>query len=281
MSDHWKRDGTAGSQLIPVSKSSAAQKVEDCHQTEMSENQPERVQVIGAMASGVAHEFNNLLTIALGSLEQLRRQTLDERGRDQLVRADWSVRQAGRLARQVLSFVRRDAGQPRQVDVNAVIGEFDKIMGHATSDGTCLIFELYDEALPVQLDPGQLELALLNLVRNAADATADHGSITIRTTAHHVDGTEGQQTVEIAVSDTGTGMPLEVAERATTSFFTTKPEGQGTGLGLWMVKRFVASCGGKLDIDTAVGRGTTVRLVFPRANASALERDHAETRIRD
>ena len=79
----------------------------------------------------------------------------------------------------------------------------------------------------------------------------------------------------------GNQQPLEVAERATTSFFTTKPEGQGTGLGLWMVKRFVASCGGKLDIDTAVGRGTTVRLVFPRANTSALERDTAETSIRD
>jgi signal transduction histidine kinase len=286
VSDHRKRDSSAGSKLIPASEWSAAQKVaaqkvKDCSRTETSAIQPERVQVIGAMASGMAHEFNNLLTIALGSLEQLRRQTLDERGRDQLERADWSVRQAGRLARQVLSFVRRDAGQPQQVDVNAVIGEFDKIMGHATSDRTRLIFELSDEALPVYLDPGQLELALLNLVRNAADATADRGSITIRTTAHQIDGTQGRQIVEISVSDTGTGMPLEVAERATTLFFTTKSEGQGTGLGLWMVKRFVASCGGKLDIDTVVGRGTTVRLVFPRADPAASGRDHAETRTRD
>jgi signal transduction histidine kinase len=234
----------------------------------ISENQPKRVEVIGAIATGVAHEFNNLLTIALGSLEQLRRQTLDERGREQLERAEWSVRQAGRLARQVLSFVRHDAGQAQHVDLNAVIGEFDRIMSHAASDRISLVLELCHEPLPVCLDPGQLELALLNLVRNATDAMSSTGSIIIiRTAAHRVDGFDGQQTVEVSVSDTGTGMPTEIVERATTSFFTTKPPGRGTGLGLWMVNRFAAACGGKLDIDTAPGKGTTVKLVFPRTEA--------------
>jgi signal transduction histidine kinase len=213
----------------------------------------------------VAHEFNNLLTVALGSLEQLRRQVLDERGREQLERAEWSVRQAGRLARQVLSFVRRDAGQPLRVDLNEVIGEFDKIMSHAASERTRLTLELCQEPLPIYLDPGQLELALLNLVRNATDAMSDSGSIIIRTAAHQSDGLDRQQTVEVAVTDTGTGMPPEIVERATASFFTTKPQGKGTGLGLWMVKRFATACGGKLDIETTLGRGTTMRLVFPRA----------------
>jgi len=272
VSDDRKRDGSSGSGSARAGEAPPPLDLGAFPGTENAEDQPKRVQVIGAIATGVAHEFNNLLTIALGSLEQLRRQTLDERGREQLERADWSVRQAGRLARQILTFVRRDAGQPQQVDVNAVIGEFDKIMTHATGDGSRLIFELCNEPLPVHLDPGQLELTLLNLVRNATDAMSDHGSITIRTAAHQVDGLDGQQTVEILVSDTGEGMPPEVADRATASFFTTKPEGQGTGLGLWMVKRFVANCGGKLEIESAVGRGTTVRLVFPRAEPLSLQR---------
>jgi len=91
------------------------------------------------------------------------------------------------------------------------------------------------------------------------------GSVTIRTIARGGDGL-GLRTVEVSVSDNGTGMPPEIMERATTSFFTTKPQGQGTGLGLWMVKRFVASCRGKLEIETSIGRGTTIRLLFPRAD---------------
>ena len=190
------------------------------------ENQSQRVEILGRMAAGVAHEFNNLLTIALGSLEQLRRQSLDERGHMQLERAEWSVRQAGRLAQQVLSFVRREAGEPKHVDLNVVVGEFDKIMSHAAGDRTRLVLELYQEPLPVRLDPNQLELALLNLVRNATDAMSGSGAVTIRTVAHRSNGSEGQQTVGVSVSDTGSGMPPEIVERATTSFFTTKPRGK-------------------------------------------------------
>jgi signal transduction histidine kinase len=227
------------------------------------ENQSERVEILGAMAAGLAREFGNLLTIALGSLEQLRRQSLDERGHMQLERAEWSVQQAGRLAQQILSFVSREAGEPKHRDLNAIIGEFDKIVGHAAGGKNRLVLELYQEPLPVRLDPDQLELALLNLVRNATHAGS--GAVTIRTVAHRSSKPEGQQTVEVSVSDTGCGMLPEIVERATTPFFTTKQRGKGTGLGLWMVKRFAAAAGGKLDIDTEVGRGTTVRLIFPRA----------------
>ena len=208
-------DGSAGPQFAPTGDAPPSRHVVSVPGTETADNQPKRMQVIGAIATGVAHEFNNLLTVALGSLEQLRRQTLDERGREQLERAEWSVRQAGCLARQVLTFVRRDAGQPQQVDVNAVIGGFDKIMSHASSDGTRLVLALCDEPLPVHLDPSQLELALLNLVRNATDAMSGDGSITIRTRAHRIDGLDGPRTVEVSVSDTGTGMPPEIAQHAT------------------------------------------------------------------
>jgi signal transduction histidine kinase len=237
--------------------------------TGITENQPRRVEVLGEMAAGVAHEFNNLLTIALGSLEQLHRQSLDERGHMQLERAEWSVRQAGRLAQQVLSFVRREAGELQHVDLNVIIRQFDKIITHAADDGTRLVLELYQGPLPVRLDPDQFELALLNLIRNATDAMSGSGAVTIRTVAHRSNGPHGQQTVEVSVSDMGIGMPPEIVECATTSFFTTKPRGKGTVLGLWMVKRFAAASGGELDIDTEVGRGTTVRLIFPRAEPAA------------
>jgi signal transduction histidine kinase len=229
------------------------------------ENHAERVELLGEMATGIAHEFNNLLTIELGSLEQLRRQPLNERGQTQLTRAEWGARQAERLARQMLNLAdRRRVTQPQVVNLNATIAEFDKIISHAVKVGTRLMLELSPDPLPVRLDPIQLELALLNLVRNASDAM-ETGVITIRTTGHRIDGLGGKPTVEVAVSDTGSGMPPEIAQQATTGFFTTKAPGQGSGLGLWMVQSFVTDWDGKLDIETAVGQGTTVRLVFPRA----------------
>lgn len=236
-------------------------------EAETVQERAERVEVLGALATGVAHEFNNLLTVVLGSLEQLRRQPLDERGQKQLDRAEWGVRQAGRLSRQVLSFAHLQSGEARIVDLNEALASFDALLGHA-GDRAGLVLQLAPQPLPARLEPGQLELAVLNLVRNAADATPAGGSITVRTAGHPADGPGGQPTVEVSVSDTGTGMAPEVLGRAATAFFTTKEPGRGTGLGLWMVERFVAAWGGRMDIQTAVGQGTTVRLVFPRADPS-------------
>ena len=231
---------------------------------EIVRQQSKRVEALGAMTAGVAHEFNNLLTLVLGSLELLHRQPLDGRGEQQLQRAEWGVRQAGRLAQQVLSFVRRESRETQVVDLNSVLGEFDKMLGHIAGDDAILVMELAEEPLPVRLDPGQLELALLNLVRNAADAMSDNGQVILRTSGRSPGHAPGPPMVEVSVSDTGTGMPPEVVQSATDSFFTTKEPGRGTGLGLWMVQRFVRACKGKLEIETAVGQGTTVRLMFPR-----------------
>jgi signal transduction histidine kinase len=231
---------------------------------EVVQQQSKRAEVLGAMAAGVAHEFNNLLTIVLSSLEQVHRQPLDERGQEQLQRAEWGVRQAGRLARQVLSFMRRESRETEVVDVNAALREFDKMLGHIAGSNVKLVMDLAEQPLSVRLDPGQLELGLLNLVRNAAHAMSGSGQVILRTCGHPASSPGGQPLVEVSVSDTGTGMPREVVQRATDSFFTTKEPGQGTGLGLWMVQRFVRACKGKLEIETAVGRGTTIRLVFPR-----------------
>ncbi len=226
--------------------------------------QSQRMDQIGALATGIAHEFNNLLTIAFGSLEQLRQQSLGVRGREQLDRAEWSVMQAGRLAQQILSFARPQAAEIALVDLNQVVADFDKIMNQAAGD-TRLTLELAEQPLPVRLDAGQLELALLNLVRNAADAVAGGGDIRLRTASRAAEGLGGQPTVEVAVADNGRGMEPDVFERAGDAFFTTKEQGRGTGMGLWMVHRFVAASDGKVDIKTKLGQGTTVKLIFPGA----------------
>ena len=217
----------------------------------------------GAYGASLVHDLNNLLTVVLGSVEQLRRQHLDDRGQVQLDRASWGARQAGLLARQLLASARGETG-PELLDLNRAVGTFGAMIGGVVGDGVGLAVELAPTELPARLDPSQLELALLNLVRNAADAMPGGGTVVIRTAGPRMDGLGDQCTVEIAVSDTGTGMAPGITGQASDAFFTTKGR-QGTGLGLWMVQRFATEAGGKLDVETAPGRGTTVRLVLPRA----------------
>lgn len=218
----------------------------------------------GAIEAGAVHDLNNLLTVVLGSLEQLRRQSLDGRGQGQLDRAQWGVRQAGRLARQVLAASRDEGSGDGIVDLNEAVHSFDAMVGHVAGKGVTLVVEAAPKTLPARLDAGQLELALLNLVRNAADAMPGGGQVFVRTAGHRVDGLGARPTVEVSVSDTGTGMAPEIVQRATDPFFTTKG-GRGTGLGLWLVQRFAHEAGGKVEIETGLGRGTTVRLTLPRA----------------
>ena len=126
-----------------------------------------------------------------------------------------------------------------------------------------VVLELAPEPLAARIDPGQMELALLNLVRNAADAIPQGGRIVVSTRLRRYDDVTGAAAVEIAVSDTGVGMAPEVVRRATEPFFTTKERGKGTGLGLSMVNGFAEQSDGRMEIESVPGAGTTVRLVFP------------------
>ena len=225
----------------------------------------ERVAELGIMATGITHEFNNLLTVIQSSLEQLHRQPLDERGKKQLESAEWAARQAARLTQHVLCFGRPEIRQTRHVDLNEVVTEFAMMSGPAIPAGIRLVLQLAPRPLPVRLDPGQLELALLNLVRNAAHAMSGSGQIVIGTSGDPIDGADRPRTVAVSVCDTGCGMAADILQHAVDPFFTTKAPGKGTGLGLWMVRYFVTAEGGDLNIDTAEGRGTTIRLSFPRS----------------
>jgi signal transduction histidine kinase len=230
----------------------------------VGEAQALRIEALGAMTAGVTHEFNNLLTIVLSSLEQLRRQNLDARGLELLQRAEWGARQAARVTGQVLSFARGGNHEEQAADLNEAVIGCDKVLTHAAGGGTQVTFDLAPRPLPARLDRSQLELALINLVRNASDAMAGDGRILVRTSGHPTDGLDGRSTVEVAVIDTGPGMADAVIRQATEPFFTTKASGDGTGLGLWMVRRFMEACGGKLVIESEPGEGCTMRLVFPR-----------------
>ena len=219
----------------------------------------------GSLGADVAHELANLMTVVTGSLEQLRRQPLDKQGRRQLARAEWGAWQAVQLTRQVLSQARGGDGEAEVevVDLNAAVSGFVAAIGQQVDEHVQLATELVSGQLPVRLDPALLDLVLLNLVRNAVDAMPDGGTVVVRTRRPRLDGLGDRLATEVAVSDNGTGMAPAVAERAAEAFFTTKPRGKGTGLGLWMTHRFASTCGGKIQIETAPGQGTTVRLVLP------------------
>jgi len=217
----------------------------------------------GSVGAGVAHKLANLMMVVTGSLEQLRRQPLDKQGQQQLARAEWGAWQAVQLTRRVLSRAQGGDGEAEVVDLNAAVGRFVAVIGQRVDEHVQLAVELAPGRLPVRLDPVLLELVLLNLVRNAADAMPDGGTVVIRTRGPRLDGLGDQPATEVSVSDNGTGMAPAVAERAAEAFFTTKPRGKGTGLGLWMAHRFTSACGGKIEIETRQGQGTTIRLALP------------------
>jgi PAS domain S-box-containing protein len=220
-------------------------------------HQSQRMETLGTMASGMAHEFNNLMTIVLASLERAEDETDAARRAKQIARATWGAQRAARLTSQMLSFARRQFHDNKTLDVGELLREFDNILDQMAGDGVRVTLDIPPEPLVAAIDAGQMELALLNLVRNAADAMPKGGEIIIRARSCP----EG---VAIAVIDSGVGMAAEVAQRATEPFFTTKERGKGTGLGLSMVNGFVEQSGGRLDIETTPGMGTAVRLVFPR-----------------
>ena len=236
------------------------------HEAEAVLQQAQRLETLGSMASGVAHEFNNLMTVVLGSLAQLER-GMAEGGRDRqrLDRAKWAATQAGRLTQQMLSFARRQFHDNQVIDLNRLLADFDGILSQMAGVGVIVTLELSPEALMVELDASHMEMALLNLVRNAADAMPDGGPVVIRTSRTQAGG---KPMALVVVQDRGTGMPREVLQRATEPFFTTKPKGAGTGLGLSMVNGFAAQSGGSMAIASEPDQGTTITLGFPLRSAA-------------
>ncbi len=225
----------------------------------------QRMDTLGSMAAGIAHEFNNLMTVVAGNVEAVAAEPLTVRQTERLGRIEWASRAAGRLTQQMLSFAGRQSLVDGVVDLNQVVGDFDRLLTQIASSKARVEVRLHGKPLLARVDVGQLELALINLVRNASDASPSGGLIIVATAETVVDG---KAAVEVAVADNGTGMSTEIAARATEAFFTTKGHGKGTGLGLSMVTGFCQAAGGTMVLETGEGEGTTIRMRLPACHAA-------------
>ncbi len=226
----------------------------------------QKMELLGAFAGGVAHDFNNLLMVIRAFLELASDAVLDDSLSGWARRAERAVDRAASLTRQLIAFSRRQPLERTKLDLRAVVEGHLEMIGHLLGHRVHVELELGSEPAWVYADAGQLEQVLLNLCVNARDAMPEGGTLRIRCDSHipPSNGPEGAASWSLLeVADSGGGMPPEVLERALTPFFTTKEEGEGTGLGLASVQRIVERHGGRLALDSVLGQGTTVRLELP------------------
>jgi signal transduction histidine kinase len=241
--------------------------VEERERAEEALWQSQKMEAIGRLTGGVAHDFNNLMTIVEGNLELIER-LAERQGGIELARlrrlidgAQRGLARGEQLTRQLLAFSRQEPLAARVVEVNPMIADFAPLVQRAVGEAVELRLELGQDKWLCRLDPAQFEAAILNLAINARDAMEEGGRLTIATRLAATPE-RGPQIV-LTLSDTGSGMPPEVQRRIFEPFYTTKPVGKGSGLGLAQVWAFVAQSGGRIEVDSAPGRGTVFRLHLP------------------
>ncbi len=239
--------------------------------------QAQKMDAIGQLTGGVAHDFNNLLTPIVGSLDLLRRRHKDdERTQRMIGGALQAAERAATLTQRLLAFARRQALQPRAVDIGALIDGLVDLMRRSLGPSIAVTIEIPRHLSSARVDPNQLELALLNLAINARDAMPGGGKLTLTVSEVVVDernvvGLAPDHYVRIAAIDTGVGMDRATLARATEPFFSTKGVGKGTGLGLSMVHGLAAQSGGTLRLTSEPGSGTTVELWLPATDEVATD----------
>ena len=245
--------------------------------------QSQKMEAIGQLTGGVAHDFNNLLTVIVGNLETIWRHAPTDDGKlrraiDQVTRG---AQRAVTLTQQLLAFSRRQPLSPKPTDINRLVAGMSDLVRRTIGENIAVETVLAGGLWRVEIDAHQLESALLNLAVNARDAMPEGGKLTIETAnAHLDDGYADQypelkpgQYVVLCVTDTGTGMSPDVITRAFEPFYTTKPIGQGTGLGLSQVYGFVKQSGGHVKLYSEVDQGTTVKIYLPRMSHQADEEE--------
>lgn len=233
--------------------------------------QSRKMEAVGQLTGGIAHDFNNLLQVVSGSLDLMsRRIGHDPRLTKLMSSADGAVRRGKRLTSQLLAFSRLQRLELRVIDVPPLIDEMRDLLARSIDPSISLTVTSESHPYKVRADRVQLELALLNLTLNARDAMPEGGKLTIAVGNRRIagqDGIEDGDYLTVAVSDTGSGMSQETAQRVFEPFFTTKPVGAGSGLGLSMVFGMTRQSGGTVMLDTELGSGTTVTICLPRAEA--------------
>jgi PAS domain S-box-containing protein len=239
--------------------------------------QSQKMEAIGQLAGGVAHDFNNILTAIVGYTDLLTAE-FDGNARqlEDLEEIRKAARRAAALTRQLLAFSRKQVLEPRIIDVNDVVLNLDKMLRSLISENIELKTELATDLAAARADPNQLEQVIMNLAINARDAMPEGGTLTIETGNATLDQAYASQHVSVipgdyvmlAVSDTGCGMDQDTQARIFEPFFTTKPPGRGTGLGLSTVYGIVKQSGGNIWLYSEVGKGTTFKVYLPAIEAA-------------
>jgi len=238
--------------------------------------QAERLQALGQLAAGIAHDFNNVLQAIAGGIGLIERHAGDAELVHRLMRrANEAISRGASITRRLLAFGRRGDLNSEPIDAAALLEGMREVFVHTLGPAVAVELCISPDLPPLLADRGQLETALVNLATNARDAMQTGGRLTLSAAVETVDGASHPAGlpaggyVRIAVGDTGAGMDAATLTRAIEPFFTTKPPGQGTGLGLSMVRGFVEQSGGTLDLASRPGEGTTVTLWLPQADAGA------------
>jgi len=234
--------------------------------------QAQKLESIGRLAGGVAHDFNNHLTVIIGGLDLVcQRSHLDEYARSHLKEVSMAAQRAGTLTKQLLAFSRRGLINPEPLNLNETVEELKKMLSRLIGEDVKLKASLDKRLEPIKADRSQLEQIIMNLAVNARDAMPGGGSLEIATGMADLDaafcsGREGLfpgRYVTLSVSDTGCGMSEEVKKRMFEPFFTTKPLGKGTGLGLSIVYGAVRQNRGYIDVESEPGKGSSFKMYFP------------------
>jgi PAS domain S-box-containing protein len=235
--------------------------------------QAQRLEAVGQLAGGIAHDFNNLLTVIIGCADLLKidNPSSGVGGHDALDELMKAAKRAATLTQQLLAFSRRQVLQPRLVQLNESLRNVHTMLRRLTPPRVTLILDLDPRIERVQVDPGQLDQVIVNLVVNAVDAMPESGTITVTTASVELTSVDAEQHpyvspgryVALTVKDTGQGMDEATCARVFEPFFTTKPVGKGTGLGLSTVYGIIKQSGGYIWVTSALGAGTTVRICLP------------------
>ncbi|HSW31164.1 MAG TPA: PAS domain S-box protein [Longimicrobiales bacterium] len=253
------------------------QDVTNERQMERHLRQAQKMEAVGQLTGGVAHDFNNLLTAIIGQAQILQEELPPEHAREgePLPEMLAAAGRAADLVRRLMVFSRDDKRAAQVVDVRRVLDEVVSMVARVLPESIELRVEHAPDPLPCKVDPGSLQQAVLNLLNNARDAMPDGGTLTLRSRA--AARPSGAAAAVIEVVDTGVGIPPEALDRVFEPFYTTKPAGKGTGLGLAMVYGFAQNSAGSVDVRSRPGTGTTFALHLPLAAPHASRHHAAET----
>jgi PAS domain S-box-containing protein len=232
--------------------------------------QSQKLQALGELTGGIAHDFNNLMTVIVGASDFLLKHPNlpPAKQRRYLESIAETAERATDLTNHLLAFGRRQALHPVVLDLGVRLDAFAEMIGRTLGSRIQVELDLKSKSALVEVDATQLETALLNAAVNARDAMPNGGTLTLSTSDCELDG---RAAVCIAIADTGTGIPAEKLQRVFEPFFTTKEIGKGTGLGLSQIHSFAEQAGGRAEIDSKEGKGTTLRVILPRSGKPVAE----------